>query len=179
MLPSTPYDVKGLLKTAAATDNPTAWGDHVKLFMIEGEIPEEDYSIPFGVADIKRKGSDVTIVATSLMVQRSLAAATVLAVEGIDVEIIDPRTLVPLDEAAIVESVAKTGHLVIADECHRRCGVGAELSAIVAEKAFGYLKAPIKRVVTEDVPIPFSPPMEAFVEPGEAKIIQAVRAVVS
>jgi len=179
MLPSTPYDVKGLLKTAASTDNPTAWGDHVKLFMLEGEVPEEDYSIPFGVADIKRRGSDVTIVATSFMVQRALAAAKALAAEGIDVEIVDPRTLVPLDEAAILESVAKTGRLVVADECHRSCGVGAEFAAIVAEKAFGYLKAPIKRVVTEDVPIPFSPPMEEFVEPTEAKIIQAVKEVLS
>lgn len=177
MLPSTPYDVKGLLKTAAQTDNPTAWGDHVKLFMTKGEVPEEDYAIPFGVADIKRKGADVTIVATSLMVQRSLAAAETLAKQGIDVEIVDPRTLVPLDEEAILNSVAKTGRLVVVDECHKRCGVGAEFSAIVAEKSFEYLKAPIKRVMTEDVPIPFSPPMEEYVEVTEAKIIKAVKEV--
>ncbi len=177
MLPSTPYDVKGLLKTAAQTENPTAWGDHVKLFMIKGDVPGEDYSIPFGVADIKRKGADVTIVATSLMVQRSLAAAEKLAKDGVDVEIVDPRTIVPLDEDAILESVAKTGRLVVVDECHMSCGVGAELAARVAEKSFSYLKAPIKRVMTADVPIPFSPKMEQYIEVTEEKIIQAVKEV--
>lgn len=177
MVPSTPADVLGLVRTAVASDNPTAWVDHVRLFDTAGEVPEGSQPIPFGVADVKRVGSDVTIVATSLMVVRSLAAARRLADDGVDVEVVDLRTLVPLDERAILESVAKTGRLVVADECHRRCGVAAEITALVAEQAYGDLRAPIRRVTAADVPIPFSPPLERFVEPSEDKIVEAVLAI--
>lgn len=177
MLPSTPADVLGLVRTAVASDNPTAWVDHVRLFDTTGPAPENNDPIPFGVADIKRSGADVTIVATSFMVVRALAAAQTLASEGIDVEVVDPRTLVPLDEDAILASVSKTRRLVVVDECHRRCGVGSEITALVAEQAHGDLIAPIRRVATADVPVPFSPPLERFVEPTEEKIIDAVRAV--
>ncbi len=174
MAPSTPADVKGLVATAVQSNNPTAWVDHVRLFDTIGEVPDPDYAIPFGVADIKRSGTDVTIVASSFMVVRSLAAAETLAKQGIDVEVVDLRTLTPLDEDAVFTSVAKTGRLVVVDECHRRCGVAAEIAALVAENALGDLTAPIKRVTALDVPIPFSPPLEEFVEPTEAKIVEAV-----
>lgn len=176
--PSSPYEVKGLIKTAVASQNPTMWIDHVGLFDLVEDVPDEPYAIPFGKARVARAGSDVTIVATSLMVSRSVAAAETLAAQGIDVEVIDPRTLVPLDEAAILESVAKTGRVVVVDECHRRCGVGAEFTALIAEQAFGDLRAPIKRVVTEDVPVPFSQPLEDYIAPTEQKIVDAVSAIV-
>jgi pyruvate dehydrogenase E1 component beta subunit len=179
MLPASPADVKGLLRSAVASDNPTVFVDHVKLFEMKGPVPEGDYRIPFGVADVKRPGKDVTVVATSFLVSRSLAAAQALARDGIDVEVVDPRTLVPLDEAAILASVRKTGRLVVVDECHRRCGVAAEIAALVAEQAFGDLKAPIRRVATADVPIPFSPALEAAIEPTQDKIEAAVRSVLA
>lgn len=178
MLPSTPRDVKGLLKTAVRSENPTIFVDHAKLFEVKGEVPEQDYEIPFGQAEVKRQGKDVTVVATSLMVQRALQAAGKLAQKGIDVEVVDPRTLVPLDRTTIIDSVAKTGRLVVADECHKSCGVASEIAAIVAEEGFHHLKAPIRRVATPDVPIPFSRPMEAYIEPSEEKIVQAVLGVV-
>ena len=177
MLPSSPGDVKGLLKTAMASNNPTIFIDHAKLFEVVGPVPDGDYAIPFGKANVVREGSDATLVATSYMVQRSLLAADLLAREGISVEVVDLRTLVPLDKETLLASVAKTGHLVIADEGHRSCGVGAELAAIAAEEGFHHLKAPVKRVVTPDVPIPFSPPLEQFLDPTEEKIVAAVREV--
>lgn len=177
MLPSSPADVKGLLRTAVASNNPTIFIDHAKLFEVVGPVPDGDYAIPFGEANVVREGSDVTLVATSYMVQRSLLAADILAREGISVEVVDLRTLVPLDKETLLASVAKTGHLVIADEGHRSCGVGAELAAIVAEEGFHHLKAPVKRVVTPDVPIPFSPPLEQLLDPSEDKIAAAVREV--
>ncbi len=178
MTPSSPAEVKGLIRTAVASQNPTMWIDHVGLFDLVEDVPDEPYSIPFGKARVARAGSDVTIVATSLMVSRSVAAAETLAAQGIDVEVIDPRTLVPLDEAAILESVARTGRVVVVDECHRRCGVGAEFTALIAEHAWGDLRAPIKRVVTEDVPVPFSQPLEDHIAPTEQKIVDAVTALV-
>lgn len=177
MLPSSPYDVKGLLKTAVASDNPTIFVDHVKLFEISGPVPDEDYTIPFGKANIVRQGSDVTIVATSYMVQRSIQAAEILAGQGVDAEVIDLRTLVPLDKDTLLASVAKTGRVVVADEGHRSCGVGAELAAIIAEEGFHYLKAPVKRAVTPDIPVPFSPPLEKLIDPSEEKIVAAVQEV--
>ena len=173
MAPSSPYDVKGLLKTAAESNNPTAFVDHTRLFDVVGPVPEGDYRIPFGQADVKRTGGDVTLLASSFMVQRALAAAEALAEQGVDAEVVDPRTLVPLDEETILASVAKTGHLVIVDECHRRCGVGAELAALVVEKAFSDLRSPIVRVSTEDVPVPFSRALEQHIEPTEEKIVAA------
>jgi len=177
MLPASPRDVKGLLKTAARSDNPTVFVDHSRLFEVKGPVPEEDYAIAFGQADLKRTGKDVTLVATSFMVQRALGAAEELAREGVEAEVVDLRTLVPLDRQTLLGSVAKTGRLVIADECHRSCGVAAELAAIVVEEGFPHLKAPVKRVTALDVPVPFSRPMEAFMEPGEEKIVRAVREV--
>ncbi|HEU4673443.1 MAG TPA: transketolase C-terminal domain-containing protein [Candidatus Limnocylindrales bacterium] len=176
--PSTPRDVRGLIRAAVESDDPVVWADHVRLFDVTGDLPDAPETIPLGVADVKRRGRDVTIVATSLMVQRALAAAERLAGEGIDAEVVDPRTLVPLDRRAICESVGRTHRLVVVDECHRSCGVGAEIAATVVEEAFDELRAPIRRVVTEDVPIPFSPPLEAAVEPTEEKIVAAVRSVV-
>ncbi len=177
VLPSCARDAKGLVATACLSDNPTVMFTHDLLIGMEGEVPEADYEIPFGKADIKRRGKDVTLVATSYMVQVSLAAAEILAAEGIDVEVLDPRTLVPFDKKALIKSVAKTGRLVVADESHLSCGVTAEIAAIVAEEAFHHLKAPILRVARPDVPTPFSRPLEDFVTPTADKIAAAVRRV--
>lgn len=178
MAPSTPRDVLGLVSTAAASDNPTAWVDHVRLFDTRGRVPEDDgFSIPFGVADVKRRGGDLTLFASSWMVVRALEAAEALSAEGIEAEVIDPRTLSPLDEETVLESVARTGRLVVVDECHRRCGVAAEIVAVVTENSLGDLVAPPIRVTAADVPIPFSPPLEQHVEPTTGKIIAAGRAV--
>jgi len=176
-LPSSPKDVKGLLKTAARSDNPTVFVNHARLFEVTGPVPDGDYAIPFGQADLKRRGTEVTLVATSQMVQRALRAADVLAGEGVEAEVVDLRTLVPLDKRTLLESVARTGRVVIADECHRSCGVAAELAAIVAEEGFNDLKAPVKRVTALDVPVPFSRPMEAYIEPSEEKIVAAARSI--
>src|SRR3972149_2976074 len=157
MLPASPYDVKGLLKSAARSANPTIFIDHARLFEVKGAVPEGDYDIPFGRADVKRSGKDVSIVATSLMVQVALRAAADLAAKGIEAEVVGLGTILPLGKATLLASVAKTGRLVVVDECHRSCGVAAEISAIVAEEAFHCLKAPIMRVTTPDVPIPASP----------------------
>ena len=177
MLPSSPRDVRGLIHTAVADDDPVFWADHVKLFDVVGEAPDQPEAIPFGVADIKRVGTDLTIVATSHMVVRSLQAAELLAADGISAEVVDPRTIVPLDRDAILASAAKTGRVVVVDEGHRSAGVGAELSAMIAEEIFDDLRAPVHRVATLDVPIPFSPVLEAFVEPTLDKIVSAAREV--
>jgi pyruvate/2-oxoglutarate/acetoin dehydrogenase E1 component len=137
VLPSSPHDVKGLLRTAIKSDNPTVFIDHARLLDIEGPVPEEDYAIPFGQADIKRAGRDVTLVATSFVVQTALQAAERLAKAGIEIEIVDPRTLVPFDRATLLASVKKTGRLVVVDECHLSCGIASEISAIVAELSEG------------------------------------------
>ena len=162
VVPSTPADAKGLLKTAIRDQNPVLFFEHKLLYQEEGEVPEEEYTIPFGKADVKREGSDVTVVATAYQVKCALDAAEELADEGIDVEVIDPRTLVPLDKKTILNSLNKTGRLVIAHEEPKRGGTGAELSAIVAEEALYDLKAPIKRVAGPDVPVPQSMHLEKF-----------------
>ncbi len=178
VVPSTPYDAKGLLKTALRDPNPVLFfEDKVMYHKIKGPVPEEEYLIPFGVADIKREGSDVTIVALSRMVHTALAAAEQLAQEGISAEVIDPRTLTPLDEETLIQSVCKTGGAVIVDEGYQRFGVTAELAAVIAKGAFDYLDAPIERVAAMDVPIPFSPPLEFATIPDEERIIQAVHRV--
>jgi pyruvate/2-oxoglutarate/acetoin dehydrogenase E1 component len=177
-VPSTPYDAKGLLKTAIRDDNPVMFFEHKLLYPIEGPVPEDEYTVPFGVADIKREGKDVTVFATLYMVHRALTAARELDKQGIDVEVIDPRTLCPLDKAAIIASVKKTGRIVIVTEDCKTGGVSAEVAAIVAEEALDYLDAPIKRVAEPDTPIPFSPPLEQFVLPDEQKIIRAVNDIV-
>ena len=179
MLPSSPADAKGLLNTAVHNDNPTVFVDHSLLFEIRGPVPDGDFRIPFGQGEVKRKGGDVTIVATSYMVQRSLIVAEKLAGQGIQVEVVDPRTLVPLDKGIILASVAKTGRVVVVDECNRSCGIAAEISAIIAEEGFGSLKKPIKRVTRADVPVPFSAVLENAIAPTEDKIEAAVRSLVS
>jgi pyruvate dehydrogenase E1 component beta subunit len=179
VLPSSPSDVKGLICTAIKSDNPTVFIDHPKLFGMEGEVLEGHYEIPFGQADIKREGRDVTVVATSLMVQVALEAADTLSKEGIEVEVVDPRTIVPLDKERICGSVAKTGRLVVVDECNMSCGIASEIATIVAEAAFGSLKAPIARVARPDVPVPFSSPLEDFITPTPDKITAAVRKMLS
>jgi pyruvate/2-oxoglutarate/acetoin dehydrogenase E1 component len=178
-VPSTPYDAKGLLKTAIRGNNPVFFVEHKLLYPIKGMIPDEDCTAPFGVADVKREGKDVTIVATLYMVHKALAAAEQLNREGISAEVLDPRTLVPLDKTAIVKSVRKTGRLVIVSEDCKTAGVSAEIAGVVAEEALDYLDAPVKRVAEPDTPIPFSPSMEQFVIPNENSIVQAVRSIIS
>lgn len=177
--PSTPVDCKGLLKTAIRDDNPVIFFEHKKLYPDKGEVPDGDFTIPLGVADIKREGKHVTIVAISLMVRRALAVAEKLSAEGIDVEVMDPRTLVPMDWEAIFTSVRKTGRAVIADEGPFTCGAAAEIAARISNDCFDYLDAPVVRVCAKDTPIPFSPPLEDFVIPSEHDIENAVRSVVS
>jgi pyruvate dehydrogenase E1 component beta subunit len=177
-VPSTPFDAKGLLKSAIRGSNPVMFCEHKLLYPVEGEVPEEEYTIPFGVADVKREGEDATIVATLYMVHKALRAAEILENEGISVEVVDPRTLTPLDKQAIIKSVKKTGRLVVVSEDCKTAGVSAEVAAIVAEEAIDYLDAPIKRVAEPDTPIPFSPPLEQYVIPDEKAIIKAVREVV-
>ena len=177
VLPSSPRDVKGLLKSAVASDNPTIFVDHVRLLEVKGDVPENDAPIPFGVADVKRKGNDVTVISTSYMVQRCLQVAQQLAKENIQVEVVDPRTLVPFDLATLMASVEKTGRAVIVDETHQSCGVAAEIAARIAETGFDKLKAPLRRVSTLDVPVPYSPPLEEYIGPREDRIVEAIRSV--
>jgi pyruvate dehydrogenase E1 component beta subunit len=179
VLPASPRDAKGLIASAIKSDNPTLMFTHDLLIGMEGEVPQEDFEIPFGEADVKRAGCDATVVATSYTVQLALQAADRLSGEGVDIEVIDPRTLVPLDRDAILASVAKTGRLVIADETHRSCGVASEIAAIVAEEGFRFLKAPIVRVTRPDVPTPFSRPLEDYIALTPEKIADGVRRVLA
>jgi pyruvate/2-oxoglutarate/acetoin dehydrogenase E1 component len=160
VVPSTPYDAKGLLKTAIRDDNPVAFFEDKMMYQLKGEVPEGEYTIPFGVADIKREGSDITIVATSSMVQVSLAAAEKLATIGISAEVVDPRTTFPLDKEALINSAKKTSRAIVVDEGYERYGVTAEMASVIADGAFYYLDAPVKRMGAMDVPIPFSPALE-------------------
>jgi pyruvate/2-oxoglutarate/acetoin dehydrogenase E1 component len=180
ILPATPYDVKGLLKTALRDNNPVVSFEHFLLGGATGKVPDSEYFIPFGKADIKRKGSDVTVVALAKMVHEALAVAEELAPEGISVEVVDPRTLVPLDRKTILRSVAKTGRLVVVDEACQTCGAAAEIIAsIVTDKtACKKLKAAPVRVCGMDVPIPFSPPMERYALPDRRKILRGVMDVI-
>jgi len=181
VIPSTSYDAKGLLKSSIRDDNPVMYLEH-KMLMWSGpksEVPDEEYTIPLGKADIKRVGSDVTVVATALMVYRALAAAEKLQEKGISLEIIDPRTVVPLDKQAILDSVKKTGRLVIMTEECKTGSFGSEIAAIVADEAFDYLDAPIKRVNAPDTPVPACPVMENFYLPDENKLIKAVNEIIS
>ena len=172
---SAPYDAKGLLKTTIRMDDPVFFSEHKMLYMTKGLVPNEAYTLPFGVADIKRLGNDVTIVATSWMVLFALEAATELEKEGISAEVIDPRTLVPLDEATILDSVHKTNRLVVVNEGVERCGWGAELVALVQKKGFNDLDAPIERVCTRNVPLPFQPDLESYVLPSAPDIVRAAK----
>lgn len=175
VMPSTPYDAKGLLISSIRDDNPVVFLEHKMLYGQEGEVPEEAYTIPIGKADIKREGKDITAVATAQMVNRTLSAAEKLSAEGISLEVVDPRSLSPLDEDTILESVKKTHRLLIIHEEVKFAGSGAEIAAIAAEKAFDYLDAPIIRVAAPFTPVPFSPPLENEFIPSEEKIIQAAK----
>jgi pyruvate/2-oxoglutarate/acetoin dehydrogenase E1 component len=181
ILPATPYDAKGLFKTAFKDNNPVISFEHMLLGEIKGEVPEEEYYIPFGEARIRRAGKDVTEVALAKMVNESLAAAEELEKEGLSLEIIDPRTLVPLDVDAIRKSVSKTGRLIVVDEACPTCGAASEIiSQVVEDKnTFGKLKSQPVRVCGLNIPIPFSPPMEQYALPDKHKIIEAVRGVYS
>jgi pyruvate/2-oxoglutarate/acetoin dehydrogenase E1 component len=178
VVPSTPYDAKGLLISSIRDDNPVMFFEHKLLYPIKGPVPEEPYAIPLGKADVKREGSDVTVIGLALTVHQALEAADILAKGGISVEVIDPRTIVPFDKEAILKSVRKTGKVVIVDEDYDRCGFASWVAAIIADEAFEYLDAPIKRVTTPNIPIPFSPPLEKHILPSTEKIIRAVETVV-
>lgn len=189
--PSTPYDAKGLLITAIRDDDPILFIEHKLLYYARRmptlrdkypslicHVPEEEYTIPFGQADVKREGQDATVIATMMMVHKALNAANELAKEGIDIEIIDPRTLVPFDKRTIIDSVKETGRIIVVSEDCKTGGVAAEIASIIMEEAFDYLDAPIKRVSALDVPIPYSPILEAVAIPQERNIIEAVKEVI-
>lgn len=179
MVPSSAYDMKGLMKTAIRDDNPVLSFEDAQLWSSKSEIPDEEYLIPFGVAEVKRDGSDCTVVAIGAMVPLSLGAADDLAREGISIEVIDPRTLSPLDMTTILESVAKTGRLVIVDVGHGRCSAASEIAAVVSDEAFWDLRAPIVRVTTADTLIPFSPALERGLYPTREKVVAAVKRTLS
>jgi pyruvate dehydrogenase E1 component beta subunit len=177
VLPATPYDAKGLMKTAIRDDNPVVFFEDKMMYRMKGPVPAEDYTIPFGVADIKRPGTDITIVATSSMVQVALGAAKLLEEAGISAEVIDPRTVWPLDEKTLVESVNKTSRAIVVDEGYGRYGVTAEIASVIAEGAFFNLEAPVKRLGAMHVPIPFSPPLEDATVPTEQTVFEAAKAL--
>ena len=176
VMPSTPYDVKGLLISSIRDNNAVVFVEHKLLYKVKGPVPEESYTIPLGQADVKREGSDLTIVATSIMVQKSLEAAETLAAEGIDIEVIDPRTLRPLDTETLIKSVKKTGKLLIVHEAVKTGGFGGELAAIITEsEAFGYLDAPIVRLAGKEIPIPYNRTLELNAVPQVENIVEKAR----
>ncbi|TMA07132.1 MAG: alpha-ketoacid dehydrogenase subunit beta [Deltaproteobacteria bacterium] len=174
-MPSTPYDAKGLLKTAIRDDNPVIFFEDKMMYQLKGQVPEGEYTIPFGLADIKRAGSDITIVATSSMVQVSLAAAETLEGLGISAEIVDVRTTVPLDKKTLIESARKTSRAIVVDEGYERYGVTAEIASVIAEGAFYYLDAPVKRIAAMDVPVPFSPVLEDQTVPTPQSVVEMAK----
>jgi acetoin:2,6-dichlorophenolindophenol oxidoreductase subunit beta len=176
-IPSCPYDAKGLLKSAIRDDNPVLFFEDKMMYHDSGPVPEGEYTIPLGQADIKRRGDDVSLIATSSMVGVCLEAATMLAEQGIQAEVVDPRTLFPLDEETLVESVRKTGYAVIVDEGVQRYGVTGELAALIGEKAFDYLDGPVLRLGAADVPVPFSPSLELPTIPDAAQVVARVQAL--
>ncbi len=175
VLPSTPYDAKGLLKTAIRDDNPVVFFEDKMMYQLKGLVPEEDYTIPFGVADIKRPGTDITIVATSSMVQIALGAAEELEQLGISAEVIDPRTTFPLDKATLIESAKKTSRAIVVDEGYERYGVTAEIASVIADGAFYFLDAPVKRMGALDVPVPFSPVLEDLTVPTVSSVTEMAK----
>jgi pyruvate dehydrogenase E1 component beta subunit len=177
-VPSTPYDAEGLLKSAIRDDNPVVFLEHKVLYFTKGPVPQEEYTVPLGVADVKREGTDVTVVGLQVLVNYALEAAEELAAEGISVEVVDPRTVSPLDVDTIVNSVKKTGRLVIAHQAYEQGGIGAEIAARVQDAAFDYLDAPIQRVAGKNVPIPYSEVLERAALPGKEEVIAAIRRVV-
>jgi pyruvate dehydrogenase E1 component beta subunit len=174
VMPATPYDAKGLLKTSIRDDNPVIFIEHMLLTNTRGEVPDDGYTIALGEAEIKRPGKDVTIVAWSYMVHVALKAAEQLAGEGIDAEVVDLRTLTPLDEETILNSVRKTSKVLILQEACKTTGFGAEVAAVVGDQAFDHLDAPIKRVTAPDTPVPFSPVLEGFFMPNEEDVIKVI-----
>jgi pyruvate dehydrogenase E1 component beta subunit len=178
VLPSTPADAMGLLKTAIRDNNPVIFYEDKMMYRLEGPIPEDDVALPFGVADIKRPGDDITVIATSSMVQVALEAAERLHEVGIDAEVIDPRTLTPLDTETLVRSAMKTSRCIVVDEGYERFGATAELASIVAREAFFYLDAPVERIGAADVPVPFSPPLEDRTIPTAELLVERTRALV-
>ncbi|HYR84318.1 MAG TPA: alpha-ketoacid dehydrogenase subunit beta [Terriglobia bacterium] len=178
-MPSTPYDAKGLMKTAIRDDNPVVIFEDKMMYKLKGPVPAEEYTIPFGVADVKRVGSDITIVATSSMVQVALGAARLLEEQDISAEVIDPRTLWPLDEKTLIDSAKKTSRVIVVDEGYGRYGVTAEIASVIAEGAFFNLEAPVKRIGAMHVPIPFSPPLEDATVPTEQSVFEAAKAICS
>lgn len=175
VIPSTPYDAKGLLKTAIRDDNPVLFFEHKAMYSMRGYVPAEEYTIPFGVADIKREGRDLTIVAIGRMVHVAIEAAQRLAELGIEAEVVDPRTLVPLDRKTLIESARKTGRVIILDEGHQSYGATAELASVITEGAFYYLDAPVIRLGAMDVPVPFSPPLEDLTVPTPERVVEAAK----
>jgi acetoin:2,6-dichlorophenolindophenol oxidoreductase subunit beta len=175
VLPSTPYDAKGLLKSAIRDDNPVAFFEDKMMYQLKGPVPLEEYTIPFGVADIKRVGSDITLVATSSMVQVSLSAAEILATIGISAEVVDVRTTVPLDKKALIDSAKKTTRAIVVDEGYERYGVTAEIASVIADGAFYYLDAPVKRLGAMDVPVPFSPVLEDQTVPTPESVARVAK----
>ncbi len=174
-LPSTPYDAKGLLKSAIRDDNPVIFFEDKMMYQLKGPVPEGDYTIPFGAADIKRPGTDITIVATSSMVQIALAAAELLEQLDISAEVVDPRTTLPLDEQTLIESAKKTSRAIVMDEGYEHYGITAELAAVIAEGAFYYLDAPVKRMGAMNVPVPFSPVLEDQTVPSAASVVEMAK----
>ncbi len=175
VLPSTPYDAKGLLKTAIRDENPVVFFEDKMMYKQKGPVPEEDYTIPLGVADIKRTGTDISLIATSSMVQVALGAAELLDQSDISAEVIDPRTTWPLDERTIIDSVKKTSRAIVIDEGYERYGVTAEIAAVIAEGAFYDLDAPVTRMGAKHVPVPFSPPLEDVTVPTEQTVSETAR----
>lgn len=180
-LPTTPRDAKGLMKTALRGDDPVLFLEHKMLLNVKGEVPEidADECIPFGKAAIRREGSDVTVVAMTIMVQRTLEAAEQLAKEGVSVEVIDPRTVAPLDIDTVLESVHKTGRLLVVDEDFAPCGIGAEIAAQVMERGFDDLDAPVRRLNGLQSPVPYSPPLEAAMTPNRNQIVAAIKSLMA
>jgi pyruvate dehydrogenase E1 component beta subunit len=177
-VPATPADAKGLLKSALRGEDPVLFFEHKMLYATKGEVPADpDFTVPFGRAQVSRAGRDVTIVAIGGMLPKALEAAGVLAAEGIECEVVDPRTLVPLDKETILESVKKTSKVVVAHEAHKRLGPGAEIAALIAEEGLGYLDGPIARVAAKNVPLPYSPELENFVLPSCEDIVEKARAL--
>jgi acetoin:2,6-dichlorophenolindophenol oxidoreductase subunit beta len=178
-IPATPYDAKGLLKAAVRGEDPVLFFEHKLLYAVKGEVPEADYTVPFGEAVVRRAGQDATLIAIGGVLPNVMAAADRLAADGIDAEVIDPRTLVPFDKAAVIASVRKTGRAVIVHEAHKRAGPGAEIAAMLAEEAIGYLDAPIVRVATKNAPFPYNPELEQFILPTVDDVVTAVAGVVN
>ncbi len=174
-LPSTPYDAKGLLKTAIRDENPVVFFEDKMMYKLKGPVPTDDYTIPFGLADVKRAGTDITIVATSSMVQVALGAAKRLDEIGVSAEVIDPRTTFPLDKPALIESAKKTSRALVVDEGYERYGVTAEIASVIADGAFYYLDAPVKRMGALDVPVPFSPVLEDLTVPTEQSVFEMAK----